>query len=75
MMCQLSIQEILPPLWRVRETAGSSGVDDSTGSNLLHVFGDVVLRGSVMDLLTCAEARPVALVIARLPSLIDGVGG
>ena len=47
---QVSIREKFPSPWRVRETPGGFGVEDSTGRNLLHVYGDEGLRGSVMGL-------------------------
>lgn len=72
---QVSIREKFPPPWRVRETPGGYGVEDSTGRNLLHVYGDEGLRRSVMGLLTRAEARSIAMAIARLPNLMDRAGG
>lgn len=70
---QLSIREKFPPPWRVRQIPGGYGVEDSTGRNPLHVYGDEGLRRSIMGLLTRAEA--IAKAIARLPSLMERAGG
>ena len=56
----------------MKREEGLYGVEDSTGRNLLHIYGDEGLRRSVMGLLTRAEALPSPRPLRSFPASWKG---
>jgi hypothetical protein len=65
------IRDRIPPPWRLEDVPGGFRVTDAHGRPLAYVYSvDGSARAALPDALTPAEARAIALTIARLPEIM-----